>query len=91
MFFYNARQKPGNRYWIDSEQFAETINLPHETCETYHRLSVTSTPGYVGDEYRIEIRNDQVRAEIDVYSKTAQIAGWSVVNTLRNITSSIVF
>lgn len=54
-------------------------------------VSVTSTPGYVGDDHRIEINSDQVRAVIDVYSKTAEIAGWSLVNTLRNITSPIVF
>lgn len=55
------------------------------------KVSVTSTPGYVGDDHRIEIKNDQVHAVVDVYSETAQIAGWSVVNTLRNITSPIVF
>lgn len=55
------------------------------------KVSVTSTPGYVGDDHRIEINGDQVRAVIDIYSKTAQIAGWSLVNTLRNITSPIVF
>ena len=55
------------------------------------KVSVTSTPGYVGDDHRIEIKSDQVQAVIDVYSKTSRIAGWSVVNTLRNITSPIVF
>lgn len=55
------------------------------------KVSMTSTPGFVGDDHRIEIKNDQVHAVIDVYSSTAQIAGWSVVNTLRNITSPIVF
>ncbi|RRN78117.1 DUF108 domain-containing protein [Pseudoxanthomonas sp. SGD-10] len=55
------------------------------------KVSVTSTPGFVGDNHRIEVKNDQVHAVIDVYSATAQIAGWSVVNTLRNITSPIVF
>lgn len=55
------------------------------------KVSVTSIPGYVGDEHRIEIKSEQVRAVIEVYSKTAQIAGWSVVNALRNITSPIVF
>jgi len=55
------------------------------------KVSVTSTPGYVGDNHRIEIKNNQVHAVIDVYSETAEIAGWSVVNTLRNITSPIVF
>lgn len=55
------------------------------------KVKVTSIPGYVGDKHRIEINNEQVKAVIDIYSKTAQIAGWSVVNTLRNITSPIVF
>lgn len=55
------------------------------------RVSITSTPDFVGDDHRIEIKNAQVHAVIDVYSATAQIAGWSVVNTLRNITSPIVF
>lgn len=55
------------------------------------KVSVTSTPNFVGDNHRIEIESDQVHAVIDVFSKTAQIAGWSVVNTLRNITSPIVF
>ncbi|HKM92425.1 MAG TPA: aspartate dehydrogenase domain-containing protein [Prolixibacteraceae bacterium] len=55
------------------------------------KVKVTSKPRYVGDNHRIEINNEQVRAVIDVYSKTAEIAGWSVVNTLRNIVSPIVF
>lgn len=55
------------------------------------KVSVTSTPGFIGDDHRIEIKGDQVHATIDVYSQTAEIAGWSVVNTLRNITSPIVF
>lgn len=55
------------------------------------QVSMTSTPDFIGDDHRIEIKNDQVHAVIDVYSSTAQIAGWSIVNTLRNIVSPIVF
>lgn len=55
------------------------------------KVSVTSTPDYVGDNHRIEIKSDQVQGVIEIYSKTAQIAGWSLVNTLRNITAPIVF
>lgn len=55
------------------------------------KVSVTSVPDYIGDDHRIEIKNEEVHAIIDVYSKTSKIAGWSVVNTLRNITSPIVF
>lgn len=54
-------------------------------------VSITSIPGYVGDTHRIEVENDQAHAFIKVYGKTSDIAGWSVVNTLRNITSPIVF
>jgi len=55
------------------------------------KVSINSMPDYVGDDHRIEIKGEQIHAIIDVYSKTAQIAGWSVVNTLRNIVSPIVF
>src|SRR5690606_24784431 len=55
------------------------------------RVSITSTPEFIGDNHRIEIKNDQLHAVVDVYSATAQIAGWSIVNTLRNIVSPIVF
>lgn len=55
------------------------------------QVSMQSTPGFVGDIQRVEIKNDQVRAVIDVYSATPEIAGWSVVSTLLNIVSPIVF
>ncbi len=55
------------------------------------QVTMLSTPGFVGDTQRVEIKNPQVHAVIDVYSKTAEIAGWSVVNTLRNLASPIVF
>lgn len=55
------------------------------------KVSINSIPGYVGDDHRIEIKSEQIHAVVDVYSKTAQIAGWSIVNTLQNIVSPIVF
>lgn len=55
------------------------------------QVSMQSTPGFKGDTQRVEIKNDQVHAVVDVYSATSEIAGWSVVNTLINITSPIVF
>lgn len=54
-------------------------------------VAITSIPDYVGDDHRIELKSEQVHVVVDIYSKTSQIAGWSVVNTLRNITSPIVF
>jgi len=57
------------------------------------RLQVTmeSTPCFVGDRQRVEIRNEQLHAVVDVFSATSEIAAWSVVSTLRNIASPIVF
>ena len=40
---------------------------------------------------KVEIKNEQVHAVVEVYSATSEIAGWSVVHTLLNITSPIVF
>lgn len=55
------------------------------------RVTITSTPDYVGDEHCIHIQNEQVDARLCIYSKTAEIAGWSVLSTLRNIVSPVVF
>ncbi len=55
------------------------------------QVEIQSTPYFSGDTQRVEIRNPQVRAVIDIYSATAEIAGWSVVSTLRNISSPVVF
>ena len=54
-------------------------------------VTMQSTPGFIGDTQRVEIKNEQVHAIIDVYSATSEIAGWSVVSTLLNISSPIVF
>ena len=55
------------------------------------KVSINSVPKYIGDDHRIEIESEHIHAVVDVYSKNAQIAGWSVVNTLRNIVSPIAF
>ena len=54
-------------------------------------VSINSIPNFIGDRHTITIQNEEIDATISIYSKTAAIAGWSVVNTLRNITSPIVF
>lgn len=55
------------------------------------QVTMRSTPGFIGDTQRVEIKNEQVHAVIDVYSATVEIAGWSVVSTLLNISSPIMF
>lgn len=54
-------------------------------------VRIRSVPGFVGDDHRIEVVGDEVRAVVDIYSKTSAIAGWSVVALLRNLVSPIVF
>lgn len=55
------------------------------------KVTMESTPDFVGDRQRVEIKNEQVHAVVDVYSATSEIAAWSVVSTLQNIDSPIVF
>lgn len=51
---------------------------------------IFSVPGFAGDDHCITAQIDGVKATVDVYSRTADIAGWSVVELLRNLTSPIV-
>jgi len=56
------------------------------------RIKINAIPGYVGDSQCIDIEcGDMVKAHLDVYSKTSDIAGYSVVALLQNLNSSIVF
>lgn len=54
-------------------------------------VTMQSTPGFIGDTQCVKISNEQVRAVVDIYSSTPEIAAWSVVAVLRNIVSPIVF
>lgn len=54
-------------------------------------FSITSVPGFVGDDHRITVERPGVRAVVDVYSDTSAIAGWSVVALLRNLNDPIQF
>ena len=51
---------------------------------------IFSVPGFVGDDHCITAEIDGVKAVVDVYSGTAEIAGWSVVALLRNLSSPIM-
>jgi len=55
------------------------------------QVSMMSTPDFIGDTQCVEIKNEQVHAVVNVYSATSEIAGWSIVSTLLNIVSPIVF
>ena len=55
------------------------------------RVTIRSVPDFKGDDHRIEVKGEEVRATVDIYSRTSAIAGWSVVALLRNQVSPIVF
>lgn len=47
--------------------------------------------GFVGDEYHIKIEGGEVATNLQIYSRTSAVAGWSVVAALRNIVSPVEF
>lgn len=51
---------------------------------------IVSVPGFAGDDHCITAEADGVKAVVDVYSRTADIAGWSVVALLRNLAAPIM-
>ena len=59
----------------------------HET-----NILIQSKPGFIGDSQCIDIEcGDEIKAHLDVYSRTSDIAGYSVVALLQNLISPIVF
>lgn len=55
------------------------------------RSKITSQSGVVGDFQHITAEIDGVKADLDIYSSTSAIAGWSVVALLRNLSAPIMF
>lgn len=55
------------------------------------QMKIEAVPGFQGDEYKIEIQGEEVRTELNIYSRTSRIAAWSVVAVLQNAVSPIVF
>mgnify|MGYP003585796159 CR=1 FL=1 len=54
-------------------------------------MNISVVPGFQGDEYKIELQGEEVRAELNIYSRTSAIAAWSIVAVLQNAVSPIVF
>lgn len=54
-------------------------------------VNIYSEPGFVGDDHKITAEAEGIKAVVDIYSSTSEIAGWSQVAVLRNIVSPIVF
>ncbi|HIU76673.1 MAG TPA: DUF108 domain-containing protein [Candidatus Pelethocola excrementipullorum] len=54
-------------------------------------MNIKAVPGFKGDEYKIEIKGEEVYTDLNIYSRTSAIAGWSVVAVLQNAVGPIVF
>lgn len=54
-------------------------------------MSIFSVPEMVGDDHKITAQIPGVKADLDIYSNTSAIAGWSIVAVLRNLVSPVVF
>lgn len=54
-------------------------------------MDIEVLPNFVGDEFKIKLEGEEVRTELNIYSRTSKIAGWSVVAVLQNVVSPIVF
>lgn len=54
-------------------------------------MNIKAVPGFKGDEYKIEIQGEEIRTELNIYSRTSAIAAWSVVRVLQNAVAPIVF
>lgn len=52
---------------------------------------IVSVPGMEGDDHRITAEIDGVKAVVDIYSRTSDIAAWSVVALLQNLVSPVMF
>ena len=55
------------------------------------KAEITSVPEFVGDDHCITVETDGLKAVVDIYSATSDIAAWSVVALMRNLSSSMVF
>ncbi len=62
------------------------------TSGTQHLdFHIFSVPGMAGDDHKITVEGDGLKAVVDVYSQVSDIAGWSVVALLQNLVSPVVF
>lgn len=51
---------------------------------------ITSVEGFAGDDHCITMETDGLKVTSDIYSRTAEIAGWSIVSLLQNLASPVV-
>ena len=54
-------------------------------------VEIKAKPDFIGDEYRIILKGEEVETDLIIYSKTSKVAAWSVIALLQNIVSPIQF
>ena len=54
-------------------------------------MTIETVPGFEGDEYTLKSSCPDAWCEIEIYSRTSEIAAWSVVAAMRNITDPFAF
>ena len=52
---------------------------------------ISTVPDFAGDEYFVTIKTEGYSSSFDLYSRTSEIAGWSVVALMRNLASPMIF
>ena len=62
-----------------------TIGPENATAE------ITSVPKFIGDDHCITVETDGLKAVVDIYSANSDIAAWSVVALMRNLSSTMMF
>ena len=55
------------------------------------RAEITSVPGFIGDDHCITVETNGLKAVADIYSATSDIAAWSAVALMRNLSSTMMF
>lgn len=100
---YNKLMEDGDYKAFDGSAYDAISNLPtginvgvatalatkgvHDT-----KIIIQTKPDFVGDSQCIDIEcGNEIKAHLDVYSRTSDIAGYSVVALLQNLNSPIVF
>lgn len=55
------------------------------------KFNIDAVPNFTGDEYRVEVKGEQVALDLTIKSGDYAVAAWSVVSILNNAASPIVF
>ena len=55
------------------------------------KFNIDAVPNFAGDDYRIEVKGEQVALDLTIKSGDYAIAAWSVVSILNNAASPVVF